>query len=54
MISETMFSVLPICTDHTGAPETPDGFLNEMTFQSRVEKFINTGQYISTSIKNLF
>jgi type IV secretory pathway VirB6-like protein len=26
-----------------GEPETPDSFLNEITFQSKVKKFINTG-----------
>lgn len=37
-----------------GVPETPDGFWNKITFQSRVEKFINTGRFISFSTKNLF
>jgi hypothetical protein len=41
-------------SDYTGAPETPDGFLNEITFHSKVEKFINRGIYISISIRNLF
>jgi hypothetical protein len=35
-------------------PEMPDNFINEITFESKVEKFINTGRCIAISIKNLF